>query len=116
MNQRARVAVPFAIREDGPGRYALEGELTFATAGAAWKATLPVFRTGGPLCFDLRGIERCDSAGVALLIEWMRRAQTAAPIRYAHLPASLRAIAVVSGVAALLPDAADPSDHPPKGP
>ena len=50
------------------------------------------------------------------MIEWMRRAQTAAPIRYAHLPASLRAIAVVSGVAALLPDAADPSDHPPKGP
>lgn len=99
----------FEIRETSPGRYRLEGDLTFATVRAALQATLPLFRKGENLRFDLGGIDRADSAAAALLVEWMRRAEPAGRIRYAHLPESLWAIVRVSGVDELLPLEPDPA-------
>lgn len=58
----------FAINKHGDNAYALEGDLTFATVPEALKATARLFRPGAALRFDLVGIERVDSAGVALLI------------------------------------------------
>lgn len=98
----------FEMISRGGGNYRLDGNLTFSTVSEALRAAAPLFSEGAELCFDLGGIRRADSAGVALLIEWVRRArQTRAAIRYAHLPESLRAIIRVSGVEELLP--VDPS-------
>jgi phospholipid transport system transporter-binding protein len=88
---------------DVKGEYRLSGVLTFATAVAALKAA-PLFRPGADLRFDLSGVVRADSAGVALLIEWLRRARAAGShLRYAHAPESLRAMLRVGGVQDLLP-------------
>lgn len=85
------------------GVYLLEGELSFATVVYALKSLSGLFTPGAELCFDLAGIDRADSAGLALLLEWMRRAQKAGgSIRYIHLPEAVRAIARVSGVEELL--------------
>lgn len=110
-HQRPTRLARFRIETEGGGRYRLQGELTFASAGEALKATAGLVRPDADLLFDLRSIGRCDSAGVALLIEWRRRVQPGGRIRYLHLPASLRAIARVSGVEALLsnPVTADPA-------
>ncbi len=92
----------FRIETAGGGHYRLAGELTFASASEALKASVGLVRPGADLLFDLRSIGRSDSAGVALLIEWRRRVRPGGRIRYVHLPESLRAIARVSGVEALL--------------
>lgn len=94
----------FELVERGNGVFVLKGELTFATVSDALKATSRLFGQGSALCFDLAEIGRADSAGVALLIEWIRCAERAGGgMRYAHLPESLQAIARVSGVEKLLP-------------
>ena len=95
----------FELTERGEGEYALKGELTYATVSLALKATSGLFKNGAKsMRFDLADIARSDSAGAALLIEWLRAAQrNGAELSYAHLPENLRAIARVSGVAELLP-------------
>jgi phospholipid transport system transporter-binding protein len=108
----AESSVPFELIDEGQGRYRLEGELSFATAGDALKKTLAVFKDAPGLSFDLAGIARVDSAGVALLLEWMRRAEQAGTqLRYIHLPQHVKAIARVSGIEHLIsagpPEAVD---------
>jgi phospholipid transport system transporter-binding protein len=89
---------------DAEGEYVLSGVLTFATATAALRAAAPLFRHGADLRFDLSGVARADSAGVGLLIEWLRLARAAGRrLRFAHLPESLRAMMRVGGVDGMLP-------------
>lgn len=94
----------FELNSRGGGEYRLAGELTFATASEALRITAPLFSDGAALRFDLADIRRADSAGVALLVEWVRRAgQSGSTMRYAHFPEPLSAIIRVSGVEDLLP-------------
>lgn len=53
---------------------------------------------------DLKGITRADSAGLALLVAWMRDAeQMKKNIRFLNIPDQMRAIATVCGLNGLLP-------------
>jgi len=90
----------FRIREVNHGeRFALEGELSFASASVALKNTAKLFASSSATVFDLAGIVRADSAGVALLLEWQRRAEEAGVnLHYVNLPPQLEAIARVVGV------------------
>ncbi len=91
----------------GEDAYVVSGELTFATVPAAWRETQNLFVNGQSLHFDLAKVERADSAGIALLIEWLRLArQRGARISYEHMPAQILAIARVTGLEALLSPAA----------
>jgi phospholipid transport system transporter-binding protein len=57
---------------------------------------------------DLERIEAVDSAGVALLLAWKRRAAVEGkPLTFAHLPPSLASLAQLYGVEDLL--VAEPS-------
>lgn len=86
--------------EDG---YAVSGELTFATVPAAWRETQHLFASGQSLHFDLAEVGRADSAGIALLIEWLRLARrNGARVSYEHIPPQILAIARVTGLEALL--------------
>lgn len=91
--------VLFELREAGVGHFALAGELSFASAGIALKKTARMFAARDEVVFDLAGIVRADSAGLALLLEWQRRAKEAGiKLRYVNLPPQLQAIARVVGV------------------
>lgn len=53
---------------------------------------------------DLAGVTEVDSAAVSLLLEWRREAQTQnSALRFAHLPAALKSLADLYGVADLIP-------------
>ncbi|MEK7321592.1 MAG: STAS domain-containing protein [Pseudomonadota bacterium] len=83
--------------------YVLSGELTFETVPVAWRETQHLFVDGRSLHFDLANVGRADSAGIALLIEWLRLArQSGARVSYEHMPASILAIARVTGLEAVL--------------
>ncbi|MDX9766411.1 MAG: STAS domain-containing protein [Ectothiorhodospiraceae bacterium] len=87
----------------GDGRWRLAGELSFASVGSL----LPDGRellNGGEVVLDLSGVTRADSAGVALLVEWLRQARAAGvTLRYAGLPPQMRSLIDLSDLDDILP-------------
>lgn len=94
-----------AIEKDSEGCYKISGELNMHTVPEIWrKANALLQSTTQALCFDLAGIQRSDSAGLALLIEWMRAARRMdVPVTFRNLPPQLLQIAQVSGLETILP-------------
>lgn len=83
----------------GPGRFRVGGELSFATAAAALARSRTLFRDHAVIELDLSGVTRGDSAGLALLLEWVTWARAnARELQFHHLPEQLLAIAQISEV------------------
>jgi len=83
----------------------IQGELTFATVTALLRQSKPLFDAGGERVeVDLAGVERSDSAGLAMLVEWMRLAQACGcAIAFSNLPTQMWDIAVASDLDDILP-------------
>jgi phospholipid transport system transporter-binding protein len=97
--------VRVAVSEPTSGRIAVTGELTFASARDARQLGVLVLESSRAPSFviDCSGVTRADSAGLAVLLDWMawgRRKSRA--VRLEHLPTSLVAIARISEVDELL--------------
>lgn len=92
------------IEARGPGHYMLCGELSFATVPDLLEQGTGVLRgSTGPVTMDLGEVTRSDSAGLALLVAWVRAARGAGvPLSFHNVTPQLRAIAQVSGVDVLL--------------
>lgn len=87
----------------GPGQFALQGAVTFATAGPLLGAGARAFAGQASVTVDLAAVTRVDSAGLALLLEWLRQGRAAGrSTRFTGLPDKLLAIARLAGVDALL--------------
>ena len=90
----------------GEGRFAVEGELLFRTVTALDRVARKAFTGNSAVEVDLAGVTRCDSAALALLLEWAGRAQRGGTtLRYRSLPSALLTIAAISEVEELLPRA-----------
>ncbi|WP_132977643.1 STAS domain-containing protein [Thiobaca trueperi] len=96
------------------GRWRLAGALDFTTvpglvAEAEKLFRNPALRSLAHLEIDLAAVEFANSAGLALLLEWMEMAESR-DIRlvYLHLPDSLHRIAAFSNLQDLLPVVPDP--------
>jgi phospholipid transport system transporter-binding protein len=86
------------------GNFVLEGDLSFATVPSLWREGMQQFANAPELTMDLSGIRRSDSAGLTLLIEWLRFANNAnKQITYLNMPQQMLAIARVSGLDNILP-------------
>lgn len=99
------VARDFRLVSAGAGRYSAGGALTFATARRARELGAGVLKgaNGAALEVDCAGITPSDSAGLAVLIDWLGMAKHAGVrLRYSHLPAGLNALASISEVEELL--------------
>ena len=87
------------------GRFQLAGELSFASVPQIYAQghTLLADRAA-TLVLDLSSVERTDSAGLALLVEWLRQARhQRKDLRFQNIPAQLLAIAKASGLENILP-------------
>lgn len=94
------------LRDLGDGRFALTGELGFDSVTALLAAGARAFAAHAAVEVDLAAVTRCDSAGVALLLEWVRGVGSrGARIAFRNLPAGLLAIASISDADDLLPRA-----------
>ncbi|HAO24884.1 MULTISPECIES: STAS domain-containing protein [unclassified Methylophaga] len=92
------------IFDDVAKRILVSGELTFGTAASGIDMTEALFAETANLDVDLSKVTHSDSAGLALLIEWMRQARKLnKPIRYFNMPAQMLAMAEASGLEELLP-------------
>lgn len=77
----------------------VSGELNFETVVSLWEESLPLLANCPELCFDFSNITQSNSAGLALLLEWMKYAKQASKkITFSHLPMQLNSIASVAGV------------------
>ena len=80
------------------GHYAVEGELTFASID---KRTLNAFgfiKTGKHITLDLSAVTSTDSAGLALMIEWIKYARHhRTQLVFKNIPEQLRNLARLSG-------------------
>src|SRR6187200_2305007 len=89
------------ISEPSSGRVVVTGALTFGTARDARQLGLLVLEGSRAerIVIDCSGVTRADSAGLAVLLEWLawsrRRSR---PLTLQSLPASLVAIARISEI------------------
>lgn len=94
-----------AIVEQSAGVFELRGPLTFATAPAACEAGAQRFAASVATAFELdcRGVAEVDSAGLALLVEWLAWARASGRrMRISGVPQHLRELAAISDVDELL--------------
>lgn len=87
--------------EAGPGRIRVKGALTFATARATRIAGLEAIAAsqGGEIVVDCGSITESDSAGLAVLLDWLGAAQRRqATLRFSNVPERLNAIAQISEI------------------
>jgi phospholipid transport system transporter-binding protein len=84
--------------------YRIEAALTFATVPALRQPGLKRIRSAAAeVEFDLQHVAVIDSAGLALLIDWLAEARAAKrTLRYAQAPEALRALARLSDVESLI--------------
>lgn len=87
----------------GDGKFALHGELTFATATGALETSKELFADHARIELDMSDIEDGDSAGLALLLEWVNWAKNyVREIRFLNVPEQIQSLADISEVDAFI--------------
>ena len=105
MSREAANQVRVGISEPTSGRIAVTGELTFASARDARQLGVLVLDSSRAdrLVIDCGGVTRADSAGLAVLLDWLAWGRRKSrPVSLENLPPSLVAIAKISEVDELL--------------
>jgi len=79
------------------GTIKVHGPLTFATVPGLFMESNSIIKSASEtITIDLQDVSRTDSAGLALLVEWLRAAGSHA--RFVNVPAQLRRLIDVSGL------------------
>lgn len=87
--------------------WSVSGDMIFSTAVQLLMQEETLFVSAGDLVVDLAQVRRTDSAGLALLLEWMERArQRGVSLQFKNIPEPLLGIAELSNVRNLLPQVA----------
>jgi phospholipid transport system transporter-binding protein len=93
----------YELIDNGDGNFSLKGEMTFVTAGDILRDSEQPFEKHTRIEVDLSGVTDTDSAGLALLLEWITWANhTVREIRFTGVPPIIDAIARTTEVDNLL--------------
>ena len=93
----------YKLTEKGDGHFTLQGKMTFHSAGHILRESEQLFEQHTRIEMDLDGVSATDSAGLALMLEWITWANhTVREIRFTNVPAKLDAIAKTTEVDHLL--------------
>lgn len=85
------------------GNWLLQGDLDFASVPSVLRHADVNMLGKGAITVDLKGVVRSDSAGLALLVEWLRESEMAGnTINFVNVPAQLLSIARVCGLQDIL--------------
>ena len=99
-------AASFEMVSDGRAR--VGGALAFGTVTALLPTGSEAIEHGRAAAIDLASVTASDSAGLALLIEWLSVARgVGRALRYENIPTQLHQLARLSDVDALLSASAD---------
>jgi len=93
----------YQLKDLGSGRFKLSGRMAFDTAGEILRESEAPFAEHTRIEVDLASVEETDSAGLALLLEWITWANhTVREIRFIQMPEKIQAIARTTEVEHLL--------------
>lgn len=100
----AKGRASFELAAASDGQLAARGELTFATARLARAQGLQALRKArGAVTIDCAAISQADSAGLAVLIDWLAQARRrGGTLHYRQLSLRLLELARISAVDGLL--------------
>ena len=108
MNKPAGEFSPPTLKKVAASRFLLSGDMTFATVARLLREGYRRFDGEAAVVVDWSGVQRADSASLALMIEWLRWAgQHDATIEYVNVPARILATAKVCGLEEILPFVAE---------
>jgi phospholipid transport system transporter-binding protein len=97
LNTPSHPAASFELVSEGRARVA--GALEFDTVAALLPLGSDAIEHGRAPTIDLSGVTASDSAGLALLIEWLSVAQAAGrSLRFENIPLQLRQLGALSDV------------------
>ncbi len=93
----------YQFEDLGEGRFAISGELGFGTVDELLDESKDKFADYSVITIDFSGVTSSDSAGLALLLEWVNWAKHyVREIRYENMPKQISAIAEISEVDTML--------------
>ena len=96
--------VTASIKKRANHLWEIAGDLVIHTVPLVLDQGRGLFAKGAETVVDLNKVERIDSAGLALLIEWMRLARRQRmSLRFQNIPERMWAIAEVCGLEQILP-------------
>jgi phospholipid transport system transporter-binding protein len=103
-SQRADgAATPGSLAAAGDGRFELAGDVGFADAARLLAEGDAAFGASQQVEVDLARVARVDSAGLALLLEWVLAARAAGRVlSYRNVPPAVASLAGISDVSELL--------------
>ena len=91
------------LKDLGDGRFEIHGKLTFETVASALEQSKKLFAGFDRMTVDMAEVVDADSAGLALLLEWITWANhTVREIRFEGMPEKINAIARTTEVESLL--------------
>lgn len=89
----------WSLTEQSPGYYTLEGRLTFASIDKETPRSFGYLKGIDSICIDLAQVEATDSAGLALMVEWIRISRMSrVQLRFKNIPEQILALAKLSGL------------------
>jgi phospholipid transport system transporter-binding protein len=87
------------LTEQSPGQFFVEGNLTFAGMDKQTAKSFKFLKGVDSVSIDLAKVKTADSAGLALMIEWIRLSRLhQIRLSFANIPEQLVAIATLSGL------------------
>lgn len=93
----------FELADCGAGRFELRGDMSFSTAEKILRLSEKLFAKKLSIEVNLAGVQRTDSAGLALLLEWTGWSQrSGAEIRFTEIPQKVLSIAETAELEELL--------------
>jgi len=95
-----------AIEQASENQFVINGDLIFSTVGAIYEQHKRLFENNeNAIEISFAGVQRADSSGLALIIEWLRCAQQLdRPLVFTHVPQQIIDLAKLSSLDDLFKD------------
>lgn len=91
-----------SIVNEGGGRFIVDGDLTFQTINQKTTYGFAFLKSAKQITMDLGGVGNADSAGLALMLEWIKQARhKKVQLHFKNIPEQLINIAKLSGLSSL---------------
>ncbi len=87
------------IVPEGAGRFIVDGDLTFSSLDKKTINNFSFLTAGKNIVMDLGGVGNTDSAGLALLVEWIKNARLQrVHLQFRNIPEQIFNLAKLSGL------------------
>jgi phospholipid transport system transporter-binding protein len=88
-----------SIVKEGKGSFIVDGDLTFAAMDKKTLKSFGFLTATKQITIDLGGVGNADSAGLALMIEWVKMTRSKrVQLRFRNIPEQLLNLAKLSGL------------------